>query len=341
MILILTTSFDPHADYVAKRLQARGTEFIRFDPVEFPSGAELSVRYSPLGQTDCLLRLGTRSVDLAALRAVWYRRPQVPAPHEEITDRPTQVFVARECETFVQDVWNSLDCLWIPAPRGVLVWAQFKSSQLRVASAVGFELPPTLITNSPEDFLEFYRKHNGNIVSKLAGFSFIEAIGPSFGRYTEVVSKRDVAYASALRFCPVIFQAYVPKLLELRITVVGKQVFAAEIHSQGSNHTRHDWRNYDYYQTRYLPHELPQDVATCCLRLVEELGLCYGAIDMVITPDRRYVFLEINPNGQYLWIEEATGLPISDAICDLLMFGLPPRGSAQRRFHSLVEEKVQ
>jgi glutathione synthase/RimK-type ligase-like ATP-grasp enzyme len=54
---------------------------------------------------------------------------------------------------------------------------------------------------------------------------------------------------------------------------------------------------------------------------VERLGLCYGAIDMVLTPDGRYVFLEINPNGQYLWIEEAAGLPISDAICDLLMSG--------------------
>jgi hypothetical protein len=39
----------------------------------------------------------------------------------------------------------------------------------------------------------------------------------------------------------------------------------------------------------------------------------------VLTPDGRYVVLEINPNGQYLWIEKATGLPISDAICDFLM----------------------
>lgn len=341
MILILTRSFDPHADYVAKRLRARGVTFIRFDPVEFPTRAELSIRYSALGQTERLLRLAAGSLDLNNLKAVWYRRPQVPAPHEEIINLSTQTFVAQECQTFVQDVWNSLDCLWVPAPHGVCVRAQFKASQLRLAGAVGFELPPTLITNSPEEFVEFYCKHNGNIISKLAGFSFFEAIGASFGRYTEVVSKRDVAYSRALRFCPVIFQAYVPKLLELRITVVGKQVFAAEIHSQESNQTRHDWRHYDSYLTRYLPHELPQDVATCCLDLVEELGLCYGAIDMVITPDRRYVFIEINPNGQYLWIEEATGLPISDSICDLLISGLPARGLAQGPVHSLVEEKMQ
>src|SRR6185312_12158775 len=105
---------------------------------------------------------------------------------------------------------------------------------------------------------------------------------------------------------------------ELRITVVGRQVFAAEIHSQHSNHTRHDWRRYDRYATPYFRHELPGALQRRCIALVERMGLCYGAIDMVLTPDGRYVFLEINPNGQYLWIEQATGLPISDAICDLL-----------------------
>ena len=52
--------------------------------------------------------------------------------------------------------------------------------------------------------------------------------------------------------------------------------------------------------------------------LVRRLGLHYGTIDMVLTPDGRYVFLEINPNGQYLWIEKQSGLPITEAVCDLL-----------------------
>lgn len=339
MILILTESGDSHVASVAQRLRARDADFVRFDPAEFPSRTGLSIKYSALGHAERLLRLGTRSVDLDALKAVWLRRPQVPTPHEEITDGPSRALVAEECETFVLDVWNSLDCLWIPAPVSEFRRAQFKAFQLKVASSVGLELPPTLFTNSPEEFVEFYCKHNGKIVSKLAGDSFFKTVGPPFCRYTEVVSKRDVGYADAVRFCPVIFQAYVPKLLELRITVVGEQVFAAEIHSQGSNHTRHDWRRYDNYQTKYLAHELPVDVATCCVRLVEALGLCYGAIDMVLTPDRRYVFLEINPDGQYLWIEEKTGLPISDAICDLLIFGMPSRSSTKHQPHFLMEEE--
>ena len=92
---------------------------------------------------------------------------------------------------------------------------------------------------------------------------------------------------------------------------------------QQTNHTRVNWRRYDHHQTPYREHRLPRDVAQRCVQLVERLGLCYGAIDMVLTPDGRYVFLEINPNGQYQWIEDFTGLPISDAICDLLTFGSP------------------
>ena len=143
-------------------------------------------------------------------------------------------------------------------------------------------------------------------------------------------------HARAIRLCPVIFQAYVPKRVELRITVVGRQVFAAEIHSQHSNHTKHDWRRYDRYQTPYFPHSLPTHLQQLCVRLVERLGLCYGAIDTVLTPDGRYVFLEINPNGQYLWIEKMTGLPISDAICDLLIAGSITRQTTRQPFNACI-----
>ena len=82
------------------------------------------------------------------------------------------------------------------------------------------------------------------------------------------------------------------------MTVVGSAIFPAEIHSQHTYRTRHDWRRYDWDQTPYLPHELPAEVADRCLRLVRELGLCYGAIDLVLTPDGRYVFLEVSDNGR-------------------------------------------
>jgi glutathione synthase/RimK-type ligase-like ATP-grasp enzyme len=267
-----------------------------------------------------LLRAGNSAIDLAQLESVWCRRPKPPVPHEEIQDSARE-FVADECFDFLRDAWNALDCRWLPARPLVILRAQCKASQLRAACELGLELPPTLFTNNPDEFLDFYQQHNGNIVSKLAGFAIQKAAGNIFVRYTEVVARRDVGYAPTIQYCPVILQAYVPKRLELRITVVGRQVFAAEIHSQATQRTRHDWRRYDHSHTPHFVHDLPPEVQEQLVQLVERLGLCYGAIDMIVTPDGRYVFLEINPNGQYLWIEKKTGLPISAAICDLLMGG--------------------
>jgi MvdD pre-ATP grasp domain len=321
MILILTEPTDQHADRVIELLTARGAEFVRFHPEDFPARASLSIGYTSRGQMRSLLRVGETTIDLAQVKSVWTRRPRPPEPHEQIQDPVVREFVADECQSFLRDLWHALDCLWLPGVPAVIQRAQFKASQLRVAGELGLELPPTLVTNSPDEFLDFYRQHNGNIISKLAGIGFQRAVGRTFIRYTEVVPKRAVGYATAIQYCPVILQAYVPKRLELRITVVGREAFAAEIHSQETHHTRHDWRRYDFGQTPHFVHDLPPEVRERCVRLVERLGLCYGAIDMILTPDGRYVFVEINANGQYLWIEQETGLPISAAICDLLMDG--------------------
>lgn len=336
MILILTAPDDEHADHVASKLRERDASFVRFNPAQFPREAEISLSYSTWGVTSYTLRAGEDQIDLNTLQSIWYRRPDPPAAHDEIGDDSVRDFIKQESRSFMQDLWNGLDCLWMPASPSTVRQTQYKASQLKVAGELGFELPPTLITTSEADLLDFYSRHNGNIISKLAGFSFLETVGHTFSRYTEMVTKRDIAYARQVRHCPMIFQACVPKRVELRITVVGQQVFPAEIHSQSSNHTRLDWRRYDDYQTPYFPHELPSDIERLCVELVERLGLCYGAIDMIVTPDGRYVFLEINPNGQYLWIEEATGLPISDAICDLLITGWPVNRSVEQKYESRI-----
>jgi glutathione synthase/RimK-type ligase-like ATP-grasp enzyme len=101
--------------------------------------------------------------------------------------------------------------------------------------------------------------------------------------------------------------------------VVGSQVFAAAIHSQISHRTRHDWRHYDFDRTPHEAHALPDRVSELCIELVRSLDLNFGAIDLVLTPGGDYVFLEINPSGQWLWIEELTDLPISEAIVDILV----------------------
>ena len=121
----------------------------------------------------------------------------------------------------------------------------------------------------------------------------------------------------SLRACPSIWQEYISKHVEIRATVFGHTVLAAEIHSQQSETSRHDWRRYDLEHTPYLPHVLPAEMQAKCIKLLQTFGLFYGAIDLIRTADGTYVFLEVNPFGQWAWVQDLCGLPIAEAHCQL------------------------
>lgn len=320
MILILTDDTDVHADRLGQILSARGRSYVRFDPASFPTEASLTIDFDPSGLRTRRLVTEGATLDLDGVSAVWFRRPGRPRPAPVFADSPVGRFIADESQLVMSDLWDTLDVRCVPGPRPVVLRAQHKVRQLQLAARLGFELPPTLITTEPSALLDFFSAHRGGIITKQAGTSELPATadGEPVARYTERVRHRDLVHAGAIRHCPTIVQAYVDKHRELRVTVVGDQILAAAIASQEANHTRDDWRRYDDARTVIEPYDLPAPVARSCRDLVAALGLCYGAIDLVLTPDGRHIFLEINPSGQYLWVEEACGLPISDAIADLL-----------------------
>jgi hypothetical protein len=324
-IVILTEPYDGHLPAVAQHLQQRGVPFVVFDNAQFPVEAHLALTCSETGTLrHSLVVLGEPrlTLDMAEISAVWDRRPGAPIVDARIADPALRGYIQRECSHFLHDVWHTLPCFWVPGTPDLVQRASYKVTQLTLAGRLGFEVPPTLVTNNPEEFVDFYRRYAGRIISKPF---YYNTVYPSpdtekdfWGMHTRPVTAHDVGFATSLRFCPVIVQAYVPKCVELRITVVGSEIFACEIHSQVTYRTKHDWRRYDLAHTPHYIHDLPPEIGERCRLLVTMLGLCYGAIDMVLTPDGRYVFLEINPSGQFGWIEDITGLPISAAIAQLL-----------------------
>jgi glutathione synthase/RimK-type ligase-like ATP-grasp enzyme len=318
MLLILTEPGDTHADAACKILDSCQYPYTRLDPADFPVSLRVSAYISHTRAQVSLREIASgHSVDLSSSAAVWYRRPGQPASDPVLREQRYREGIDEENYNFLQDLWQSTNCRWVPGTPSTLRDAE-KLYQLSLASQLGFTVPDTLVSNDPNDVLAFYTRHAGYIISKRAAFSRLNEYTDHFYRYTERMSRRDLGYVDAVRFCPMIFQAYVPKALELRITLVGDNIFAAEIHSQESNHTRHDWRRYDHYRTRYGVHDLPDEVGRLCRLLTKRMQLTFGAIDMIVTPTGEYVFLEINANGQYLWIEKQTGLPITSSIVDLL-----------------------
>lgn len=126
---------------------------------------------------------------------------------------------------------------------------------------------------------------------------------------------------SALRSCPCLFQRYVPKQFELRVHIIGDNVLSCRIDSQVSVKTRIDWRNYDLENTPHAAYELDATTSEKCIELTRQLGLEFGVVDLIVSPESEHVFLECNAQGHWAWIEECTGLPITKILCEHIMSG--------------------
>lgn len=316
-ILILTNAGDGHLPRVAQQLDARGERYLRLDPASFPGNAAATVTYGRDGLARRLVRHDGGVLDLAEVRSVWHRRPGVAG--DAAGGERYGEWVRETWRGFLHGLWDTLDCHWMPGTFAAQHQASHKVSQLARAARLGWRIPRTVTTSEPQALLDFYEQCGGRIIGK--GAVPVELPGRDGERrepFTRPVRRRDLLSVRALRHGPVTFQEYVPKRAELRVTVVGERVFAAEIDSQASHRTRHDWRHYDNQRARYTRHALPADVEARCVWITHALGLCYGAIDLILTPEGEYVFLEINPNGQWVWVEELTKFPIADAIAGLL-----------------------
>lgn len=322
MIFILSEPEDLHVESVTSKLDALQAPYYWFYPKWFPAEAEFVVRYEQGGLSRRTLRYKDQCIDLGEVTAVWYRRPGIPEAGTEVGDARQREWISIESYNFLMGLWQTMDCAWLPGIPFKIYAAENKVKQLELAARLGFRIPRTRITNRPEELLDLYAQCGGRLTSKAVWQGGGRRRGENVAIYTHAIRRRDVVGYRTIRHAPVILQEYVPKQVELRVTVVGSQVFAAEIQSQESRGSRVDWRRYfDPQSTPYAPHALPVEIERLCVRLLREYDIEFGAIDMILTPAQEYVFIEINPNGQWLWIEELTGLPIAEAIARFLIQG--------------------
>lgn len=306
MILIVSFEENEHVEQVRKRLRA---ESVVVDQAWFPSSLRLDARFSNDYESMRLALPDGRQLLLGEVGAVWNRRIRPFELHEELTDETARMFAWSESNEAIQGVWHSLGCFWMNPPAADEI-AQRKIRQLQVARAVGLSVPETLVTNDPaiaRDFVKLYGP--GNVIRK-AFRNLQEA-----PRGTSVVTEQDLGLIDSVRYAPVTFQRFVPAALDLRVTVVEKEVFAASIQSEPQYQA--DYRA-GLGSATVAPYELPDDVRSSLLALMGTFGLVYGAVDFRVTPDGEHVFLEVNPAGEYLFVGERTGQPIPEAIAACL-----------------------
>ena len=327
MILIISVVEDPHIApvYRALRQYRPEVEVVVLFVEMFGQAKSYYVRMLPDART-MEWRVGERSINIGEVEAIWYRRMKV-FPHSLIET----TVIERDEWKFAHDHWVSafenafefFQGLWVSNPDAIFR-ARRKVTQLKVARANGFKIPKTIVTNDPDAILAFLDECPHAIAKPLAGGWFYRQ-GQYYNVYTTRITKEMVSsFREAVTVAPFIVQEEVRKSFELRVYVVGEEVHAIKIESQKSPISALDWRRYDLKNTPYLPFSLPMDVAQKCRGVVRQFGLQYGAIDIIVTPDGDFVFLEINANGQFLWAERLSGVKVSESIARLLLGITPP-----------------
>lgn len=318
MLLFLTRPDDAHADWAEAECRRRNVPYFRFHTAQFPTAVALTITPEADGALTGCLETQTTHILLETITGIWHRRPEPPAPHPELDPDFAPIVRKESAETLAGLYCALWDRRWVNSPTDERR-ANHKVYQMRLARALGWTLPQTLITNDAQEAWAFFQRCQGQMVYKpLVPFIMLND-REEYGVYTSLVTQANIdAYLDSIQLSPCFFQQLVPKQYELRVNVIGEHVWSTAIFTQEREDTRIDHR----HATEDCRHEavlLPTGVEQLCLRLNQALGLRMSNIDLIYTPQGEYIFLEVNPNGQWAWIEEQVGFPLCTALIDELL----------------------
>lgn len=310
MILAVTEPDDPHADAVLDALARMGAPTARLDLASLPRQVAVTMRRGGADRGDRLLGAGPDGgpLRLEEVAAVWWRRPRWAVPHAELAGADA-AFAVEQVHSALSGIWGSHPVAWMNEP-----WAEdrasHKGAQLAWAEAAGLAVPETIITSAPAD-----------------ARAFLEALGDrpcihkplradkAGWRSTRAMRARDRERLDDLRFGPAILQAYVPGV-DVRVTCAGGRMLATAIDARRTSSPQ-DFRPV-YADAQVTAFALPAEVARALGRYLDAARLRYAAVDFRLDEEGRLFFLEANSSGQWLFLEDRTGQPITAAVAQAL-----------------------
>lgn len=311
-ILIIGDERDPHISAVIGHLERMNANVFLLNPADGNVG-NISYTYSPLR---ILFRHRGKSISHTDIDAVWWRlKPNIRFHPQNIDEVNTSNFINREWQLSLEPLDYFLQgCFWINK-RSCDHMVRNKPFQLYQASVNGFTIPDTIISNNFDSILERSASFREMIYKPLGYF----IAGPDKILFSNKLSAGELAESKEnVAIAPCIFQQYVDKDFEMRVTIVGKKVFAVKIYSQAGLNSRFDWRR-DQFNLKYEAMDLDTVFREKLLQFHELLGLVYGAYDFIVCKDGQYVFLEVNPAGQWMWLERAVHINIAEEIASTLL----------------------
>lgn len=305
MILILAGREDVHARRVGNLVQERGQAVRIVDCADFGEGACLS--YSPGKRANAKARNG-EYIDFESVQSVWYRRPRYSQIGQGIEEPAVRSFCRQEWTILLDGLFLGSQARFINPL--LAEFAAVKPRQLQVAASIGLNVPETLITNDPDEASAFIEWHKGKVVHKAMASPKDRLLD------TRMWSGDDMPLMfETLKLAPTMFQSLVRGPADVRVTVVGDRLFAAKIDTARGNAGLDSRLDMDAPFEEYV---LPWRLEGQLRSFMADMGLVYGTVDLKISDEGEYFFLEVNPQGQFLYVEILTGMPISEAMAELL-----------------------
>jgi glutathione synthase/RimK-type ligase-like ATP-grasp enzyme len=326
-LLIITQQGDTHAYAVAVAARRKGASVCLWHTSDFPRSARVVIKSGRdfSFEADGLDLTGFDTT----FDVVWHRRPCLNVDHEAL--HPSDVrFAHNEAQALQAAVFDLVapKAFWVN-PRQAANKASNKVLQIAAAHKVRFATPRALYSNHPDEIRRFIGAVGGRAIYKpLVGLVW-EKGASRFMIYTAIVTADSLVDDSLLQNVPGIYQEVVPKAYEVRITMCGSLALGVRLWSQDTSRGKLDWRR-AYGELKMEAMEIPSGVQRRCARVLRQLGIVFGCFDFIVTPAGEWVFLEVNQMGQFLFLEEPTGLCLLDAFTEFLL---------GRSFHFLWQPK--
>jgi glutathione synthase/RimK-type ligase-like ATP-grasp enzyme len=297
-ILIITCSYDKTIDYIIEKNKYRAN-FFRFNVDLFADyGITISNSYWEISYRNNTINSNTTL-------SIYYRKPTFPDTSDFAPEY--RRIINSDILAIIDGLANSFSGVVLTKPY-LLRQAENKIFQLIYAKSHSILMPKSFIGNN-----DHWKCINDQRIIKPISVGKIETSSGIAIIQTNLMHEND-SYDSP-ELTPVYIQEYIKKSFEVRITVVDDDFFAVKIVSDNMI----DWRAGNNNQYEII--DIPIEIKKCIKMMMKDFQLRFGAIDYIVDVDGKWYFLEINPNGQWQWLECILGLSISDSIMNMLLGG--------------------
>lgn len=308
--LFITNRDDISIEYLISKLRNLNSDYLRINSDDLN---KISFEINPNGSYLC--HISNEIFELDSVKTIFFRR--IPSKFENSDNDNDSPYLNNERKHFLEGVFLSLNqAKWINPMFSTQI-AERKIFQLRLAKQFGLIIPKTIITNNSKKADEFLKSNKSSIIKPVSnGLQVLK--DKTYSIYTSVIEstffenyEREIIFET-----PVLLQEKIQNKYDIRVTIIGDNIFSVAINKLNKNEV--DWRKPEV-EKKYSLIQLPKNIEKKLFQYHKHLNLVYSAIDLIQTEDNQFIFLEINPVGEWVWLENELGLNISNCLINEIL----------------------